>query len=471
MVAHAKKLKEKLFIISIDFDGAFDRVSRRILLQKLSRFGAGTVFMLCIASMYMKTDNIIFQGNDHICYSLYAGIKQGLPLSPMLFLFYVNDIFPYFQNIYHNATNNIYEIIHVLMHADDFTLTASTRYLAIKKLRSLLEFCNLNAIIPQYTKCEFTVINGDDKDAEPLTFGDRLLKYVGYITLLGSHLTGKGTLIEDLKLHIQVRYKSCIKYFNFLRANQLAPLAVKIKVLKGCVVNSLLYNCETFGNDIPPNVEKQYLKLLKSTFGVRMNTPTLLLYVETGFLPIKAVILARQWKFFNRYKEGLIPRTPRAELFNRIVAEGNDYVKHYINLAEKYTCPADIYKEHSDAIRNKIRNFAQQGRYKYKIYLEMNPELEVSPFINNYHPLSKQVIRFRLGSHCLPIETGRWGRTARVDRLCVSCGVLGDELHALHHCPNIDRSDLTLPDDLGQIWTSGDLFKLFKRLKEAKFVD
>ena len=205
VIAHAKKLKEKLFIISIDFDGAFDRVSRKILLQKLSRFGAGTVFILCIASMYLKTDNVIFQDDDHICYSLYAGIKQGLPLSPLLFLFYVNDIFPYFQNLYHNTTNNIYEIIHVLMHADDFTLTASTRSLATKKLQSLLEFCNVNAIIPQYTKCEFTVINGDENDAEPLTFGDRLLKYVGHITLLGSHLTGKGTLFEDLKLHIKVR--------------------------------------------------------------------------------------------------------------------------------------------------------------------------------------------------------------------------------------------------------------------------
>ncbi len=325
--------------------------------------------------------------------------------------------------------------------------------------------------LTEYTKCEFTVINGEEKDAEPLTFGDRLLKYVGYITLLGSHLTGKGTLFEDLKLHIQVRYKSCIKYFNFLKANQLAPLLVKLKVLKGCVVNSLLYNCETFGNEIPPDVEKQYIKLLKSAFGVRMNTPTLLLYVETGFLPIKAVILARQWKFFKRYKDGLVPNTPRAVLFNRIIEEGNNYVQHYINLAEKYTCVADIYKEYSDAIRNKIRNFAQQDRYKYKIYLEMNPNLEVSPFINIFHPLCKQIIRFRLGSHCLPIETGRWGRTERANRVCVDCGVLGDEQHALYLCPIIDRTDITLPDNLSQIWNSKDLFKLFQRLKDEKFVD
>ena len=97
----------------------------------------------------------------------------------------------------------------------------------------------MNAIIPQYTKCEFTVINGDELDTEPLTFGKRLLEYVRYITLLGSHITGLGTLKEDLKLHIQVRYKSCINFSNFLKVNQLGPLSVRIKVLKGCVVNSL----------------------------------------------------------------------------------------------------------------------------------------------------------------------------------------------------------------------------------------
>ena len=56
------KVKEKLFLISIDFDGAFDRVSRSVLIRKLSLFGAGTIFVTCIASMYLKTDNVIFQG-------------------------------------------------------------------------------------------------------------------------------------------------------------------------------------------------------------------------------------------------------------------------------------------------------------------------------------------------------------------------------------------------------------------------
>ena len=61
MTQYAKKYKTTLFLIAIDFDGAFDRVSRSLLVRKLCKFGAGSIFTACIASIYMSTDNIIFR--------------------------------------------------------------------------------------------------------------------------------------------------------------------------------------------------------------------------------------------------------------------------------------------------------------------------------------------------------------------------------------------------------------------------
>ena len=307
LIAYARKVKEKLFIISIDFDGAFDRVSRSVLIRKLCKFGAGALFVFCIASMYLKTDNIIFQGTEHITYTLYAGIKQGLPLSPLLFLFYVNDMFSFFQAAHQNAQNIIYEIIHVLVHADDANILASTRKIAIAKLSTLLRYCGLNCIIPQYKKCEFIAINGDEKDRE-LPFGDKVLKHVPHLESLGSHLSSSGKLVDDLQLHMDSRYKSCIKYYNFLRANQFAPLIIKLKVLKACVINSLLYNCETFGHLIPSDLEKTCNKLLRRTLNVRSNTPALTLYVESGFLPINALIHAMQLKLLTWYCDRALNR-------------------------------------------------------------------------------------------------------------------------------------------------------------------
>ena len=48
-----------------------------------------------------------------------------------------------------------------------------------------------------------------------------------------------------------------------------------------------------------------------------------------------------------------------------------------------------------------------------------------------------QILRFRMGSHHLPIEEGRHLYQPRVSRVCNLCntGALGDERHILHECP------------------------------------
>ena len=122
LIQRAKEHWDKLFILAIDFDGVFYRISRSVLIRKLILFGAGTTFVACLASIDMQTENIIFRDKEYVKYSLYAGIKQGLPLSPFIFLFYVNDVFDFFDGIYNKSTDIIYEIIHILLHADDATL-------------------------------------------------------------------------------------------------------------------------------------------------------------------------------------------------------------------------------------------------------------------------------------------------------------------------------------------------------------
>ena len=240
MAQHAKRFKKQLFMIAIDFDGAFDRVCRSLLIRKLCLFGAGTAFVACLASIYMSTDNIIFRGRAHATYKLYSGIKQGLPLSPLLFLFYINDVFEYLGKSYDHGKNKL-DVLHILIHADDATILARDRATAIDKLKSMLDYCKLNHIICQFSKCEFMVVNGKNGDDEPLPFGSEWLRNVGHILLLGSHLTSIASVKEELALHMSKRYKSVIKFYNFLRSNSIAPLKVKLKVLRSWVLSSLLY--------------------------------------------------------------------------------------------------------------------------------------------------------------------------------------------------------------------------------------
>ena len=65
----------------------------------------------------------------------------------------------------------------------------------------------------------------------------------------------------------------------------------------------------------------------------------------------------------------------------------------------------------------KILGRNKDVHYKYWIYLEINPELTPSPFLNRVDEVGKSMTKFRLGSHNLKIETGRWNRTPRENRL------------------------------------------------------
>lgn len=387
----------------------------------------------------------------------------------MLFLFYIDDIFKFLGRIY-DGGRDILDVLHLLIHADDATVLARDRAGAIRKLRTMLEYCNMNHIIPQYTKCEFIVVNGNEEDRLPLPFGDKKLESVDHFVLLGSHLTSSASVKDEMKLHMDLRYKSVIKFYNFIRSNKMAPLTVKLKALKSCVISSLLYNCETFGNYVPKDLESTYKKMLKCCFNVRLNVSNDILYIESDFLPIKAIILIRQYKFYKRFRESIKSGSRREKMLNILQDQETNFIQHYENLVSKYSCVDDIVNEYKNEIKSKIRRLADNDHYKYKAYLENNPDLSSSPFLDIIHPTARDIIKFRLGSHYLRIETGRWNGTRREERLCSTCGVLGDERHILYCCSIIDRNGVNLDGRLSHIWYQPDIYTLFKQIKIKNFI-
>ena len=75
------------------------------------------------------------------------------------------------------------------------------------------------------------------------------------------------------------------------------------------------------------------------------NTPTHILYIETGFLPIQALIRARQFNFINRIKEGLVPNSPRSKLHERLEQEPTPFFQYYVNISNTYDSVDEIYKD------------------------------------------------------------------------------------------------------------------------------
>ena len=462
--------KRKLFITAIDFDGAFDRVNRRTLLKKLLICGASALFVRCLANMYSLSGNIIYSNGSSILYMLHSGIKQGLPLSPYLFLFYIDDIFEYLDNTIQSKFD-VFENLHILIHADDANVMACSKDRMIQKLKSVLQYCKINSVVLQASKCFFTVLNSTMADKQPLLItSNDSVEFRDHLEILGSHISD--SLKKDLELHYKKRFKNVIKFFNYVKSNRLAPVSVKLKVLKACM-SALLHNCEAFGPKIPEGLDLMYFKMMRAALGVRSNVSKLTLMVESGCLPLDCLIRSRQLKFYRRFKDSVKGKSIRDKIFQELLNNKSDFLKHYTDLDKSYISSDDLKAEQIKLVHTKIRNLAadKDKHYKYWVYLQLNPELKPSPFLGRIDKVGKAMTKFRLGSHKLKIETGRWSRVPRDERLCGTCNVLGDERHCIYDCVEIPRGDLDLPMDLPSIWSYAKVNVLFKRIIHAEYLE
>ena len=87
VIHHINKLKDKNhMIISIDAEKAFEKIQHPFMIKTLQKIGIeGTYFNIVKAIHDKPTANIILNDEKLEAFPLTSGIRQGCPLSPLLF--------------------------------------------------------------------------------------------------------------------------------------------------------------------------------------------------------------------------------------------------------------------------------------------------------------------------------------------------------------------------------------------------
>ena len=197
-----------------------------------------------------------------------------------------------------------------------------------------------------------------------------------------------------------------------------------------------------------------------------MNTPNLLVLLESNMRSLQSMIYSRQLKFFEGFQKNLQIGSARSLVFNELLMYNNPYLQHYVTLSQIYSSKKEIYDKYRTDLVNDIRRLAiSSSNYKYHLYSQFNPALKPLD-ANNTKIFHRRFIRLRLSSHSFPIETGRWRRMKREERLCSRCNVLGDESHYIYECLNISREGLNAIPDLCNLDTYSNLNLLLKKLDD-----
>ena len=87
VIHHINKLKNKNhMIISIDAEKAFDKIQHPFMIKTLQKMGLEGNYLNIIKAIYEKpTASIILNGEKLKAFPLRSGMRQGCPLSPLLF--------------------------------------------------------------------------------------------------------------------------------------------------------------------------------------------------------------------------------------------------------------------------------------------------------------------------------------------------------------------------------------------------
>ena len=470
LISICKKLRIPLFIGVTDFEAAFDYISRRHLFQKLANLGIGMFMLRALMEMYKMTNAYIFLNGEY-SHKLHisSGVLQGAASSTILFIAYTCDIINLFQQTF--PAEELLHCYHILLHADDSLILSTSKNSLVEKFATMSKYCKENNIKLQLKKCSFLVINSK-KECEDIEMEGNIIENKKEFVYLGSIITNSGDVTCDIKAEINQKEKRLNQFFAFLSQYRNAPLMVKEKVLESCIVSAVLYNCETWGNANLDGLEKKYRKALKHLLALRKSACNEFPYIELGKPTLKSLVYKRQLRF---YRDCMINKDYPMQRFiiRKALDADSSFIKHYVNLSEKYADPDQIPMQSLTDLREEITSKAAENRSKYKSFIEMNPLLKRPDLYDSYIQTYKlnYVTRLRSISHNLSIETGRHclQKTPREERLC-KCGLVEDETHFVlicHQYSHIRRKYfngdmISLEEALDKPWTGDFIYELFE---------
>ena len=180
-------------------------------------------------------------------------------------------------------------------------------------------------------------------------------------------------------------------------------------------------------NEISEKVLKIERQALRRCLQVKSGTTNELIYLELNRPDIISTIKDRQFSF----REKITSLDP-SEAFVRNIwdmcdSEGDSMKKYYLELKDdNRICNIEEKKQ---SVLNPEKTMCT--RYVRMINNGYSETLYNSMLDDSKR---KMITRWRLSSHKLKVETGRYGKTTENQRNCLLCDTLEDEYHSLFIC-------------------------------------
>ena len=399
----------------------------------------------------------VVQTKEITCF-VSIGLKQGDPSSPLLFMFFVNDIM---DNINSNLRNifTINELkLFLILFADDQVLFATSPETLQSLLTDLENYCQLWGLKINTDKTKAMIFeNGRWRSHHDFYIYNSVLELADSFKYLGITLFKNGKWHRTQKSISQHASFALFNLFKIFKNIEL-PITQKIKLFDTLVSPVLNFGSEIFGMHQGTDLELVHTKFLRFILGVKQSTNLSALYGELGRVPLsinRKINMIKYWMKILQQDENSILKQSflmlkhDSDLNNDY--NGNNWASHIKKILQQHGFEY-VWRQQSNIdipfnhIRQRIIDTYQQSWYSeinnssrlesYSIF-KHTFELEKYLTLNIDQKYKIALTRFRTSSHSLSIETGRYDDTAREQRICQSCNMnkVESEFHFLLVCP------------------------------------
>ena len=300
----------KLYCAFVDYEKAFDTIIRDALWLKLVENGVSCKIINIMKSLYSTVSACVkLSSNLSDAFDVTLGLKQGEPLSPLLFILFINDISNSFnlQDLNEFNTNKL--CIYLLLFADDLVLFSTNPATLQSMLNDLYEYSckwGLKVNVKKTKVCIFE--KRKTNNAKQWNLNNENIDVVDNFCYLGAKFYYNGNMNHAAK---SLSEQALRAMNNLLSLFTRIPLDIKTKLslFDTMVVPIILYSSEIWGVYDFKEVDKIHIKFCKTILGVKSQTPNMAVLGELGRYPLSLICKERGLKFWikdKRNRESLI---------------------------------------------------------------------------------------------------------------------------------------------------------------------
>jgi len=274
----------KAYIFFADLKAAFDNVNRSKLFEMMKQYNLNEILIARIEEIYKKTTNIIKSEEGESKFWTMKGLRQGCPLSPILFAIYTADLE---QELQKEQTGGIVlygEKIKMLAFADDIALIANRPQELEQIMERFREYLDKKELQLNTGKSKIMIARkgGGKRPKYVWKWNNIEIEIVKNYKYLGYYFNERNTSTTHIRYITKKAKAAMSQIWGIGKRKFRNDWKMRIMLFDAICTPMMLYGAEVWGFKTREEIERIQRQYIKWTLQLNKTTPSYIVLAETN---------------------------------------------------------------------------------------------------------------------------------------------------------------------------------------------